>query len=118
MIRPQAGDIVIVDWRVDARPKEPTKTRPAVVVEDSGLFPDGYPNLLVTPMTTDEGLAHRAFAVRIDPDESDGVTSRCWVLAHHVTSVSLQRVRATGSHVTASELADIRTRLVLAVGGA
>ena len=60
MSRPRAGDIVIVDWRVDARPKEPTRTRPALVVEDSDLFPEDYPNLLVAPMTSDEGLAQYA----------------------------------------------------------
>jgi mRNA-degrading endonuclease toxin of MazEF toxin-antitoxin module len=117
MSRPRAGDVVIVDWRVGARPKEQAKTRPAVVVEDSDLFPDGYPNLLVAPMTSDEGLAHRAFAVAIDPDEGNGVGSRCWVLSHHVTSVSLERVRASGSHITAEQLTAIRDGIVLAVGG-
>jgi mRNA-degrading endonuclease toxin of MazEF toxin-antitoxin module len=41
-----AGQIVLVDWR-DALPKEPNKRRPAVVVEDRGLFDDAYPNLIL-----------------------------------------------------------------------
>lgn len=114
--RPQAGEIVIVDWRRHAHPREPTKRRPAVVVEDSNLFPDNYPNLLVAPMTSDEGLAHQAFAVRVDPDSNNGVASTCWVLSHHVTSVSLERVHATESRVRAEQLAAIRARIALALG--
>ena len=34
----RAGQIVLADWRGDALPKEPNKRRPAVVVEDDGLF--------------------------------------------------------------------------------
>jgi mRNA interferase MazF len=33
-----AGDIVIAGWRGGAPPKEPNKLRPAVVIEDQGLF--------------------------------------------------------------------------------
>ena len=43
-----AGQIVLVDWR-DALPKEPNKRRPTVVTEDSGLFDDTYPNLILVP---------------------------------------------------------------------
>lgn len=114
--RPQSGEIVIVDWRTDARPKEPTKRRPAVVVEDSDLFPDEYPNVLVVPFTSHEALAHRSFAVRVDPDSGNGVAATCWVLSHHVTSVSLRRVRRTDSQITEQQLADVRDRIVLALG--
>jgi hypothetical protein len=38
MLEVFAGQIVVVDWRGDALPKEPNKRRPAVVVEDAGLF--------------------------------------------------------------------------------
>lgn len=116
MTRPRAGEIVIVDWRVDARPKEPTKTRPAIVVEDSDLFPDEYPNLLVVPLTTDPGLAHQTFAEPLEPTAENGAAVTCWALAHHVTGVSLQRVTATGSRVTAQQLASIRRRTALALG--
>src|ERR1051325_11112278 len=34
----RAGQIVLADWRGDARPREPNKRRPAVVVEDDVLF--------------------------------------------------------------------------------
>lgn len=117
MTRPRAGEIVIVDWRTDARPKEPNKTRPAVVIEDTDLFPDEYPNLIVVPLTSDRGLAHRSFAEPLEPNAASGVTSPCWALAHHVTSVSLQRVTTTASRVTFTQLTSIRRRAVLAISG-
>jgi len=114
--RHQAGSIVVVDWRGGALPHEPGKLRPAVVVEDHQLFPDDYPNVLVVPLTRDEGLAHRSFAERIEPTADNGADGTCWALAHHVTSVSLRRVSATGSTVTAGQLASIRERITVAIG--
>lgn len=116
MSRHQAGAIVVVDWRGGALSHEPSKQRPAVVVEDHELFPESYPNMLVVPMTRDEGLAHRSFAEQIEPTAENGAEATCWALAHHVTSVSLRRVNPTGSQVTAAQLANIRQRITLAVG--
>jgi uncharacterized protein YifN (PemK superfamily) len=84
--RHAAGSIVVVDWRGGALPNEPSRLRLAVVVEEHELFPDEYPNMLVVPLTRDEGLAHRSFAERIEP--TVGADATCWALAHHVTSVS------------------------------
>jgi hypothetical protein len=114
--RPEAGTIVVVDWRGGALPKEPGRQRAAVVVEDTELFPPAYPNLLVVPLTRDEGLAHQSLAELIEPTAANGITERCWALSHHVTSVSLQRVEATASCVTAGQLASIRQRIALSIG--
>jgi mRNA interferase MazF len=111
-----AGSIVVVDWRGGALPQEPSRLRPAVVVEDHDLFPDDYPNTLLVPLTRDEGLAHRSFAERIEPNADNGVETTCWALAHHVTSVSLLRVNPTPSRITAQQLASIRERIAVAVG--
>ena len=116
MSRPAAGTIVLVDWRSGALSAEPTKRRPAVVVEDVGLFPDAYPNLLVVPLTRDQGLAYPSFAERIDPALENGAAETCWALAHHVTSVSMKRVTPTPSRVTPEQLSGIRHGLALAVG--
>lgn len=97
-------------------PGEPGKLRPAVVIEDEGLFPEAYPSTLVVPLTHDEGLAYPTFAVRLDPTGANGVDTTSWALAHHVTSVSTRRVKGTGSHVTPEELADVRRRVTLAIG--
>ena len=108
--------IVVVDWRAGARPREPSRLRPAVVVEDDELFPERYPSTIVVPLTRDEGLAHGSFAEPIQPTPDNGVETTCWALAHHVTSVSLRRVDPTPSRITAAQLASIRRRLSVAVG--
>ena len=118
MSRHAGGSIVVVDWRAGALPSEPTRLRPAVVVEDHELFPEEYPNAIVVPLTRDEGLAHRAFAERIEPTPENGADTTCWALAHHVTSVSLRRVTSSASRVTADQLAAIRRRITVAVGAA
>lgn len=116
MSRPAAGSIVVVDWRGGALPHEPSKLRPAVVVEDHELFPDDYPNMLVVPLTHDEGLAHGSFAERIEPTVENGADTTCWALAHHVTSVSLRRVSPTESRITTVQLANIRKRITVSIG--
>lgn len=117
MSRHAAGSIVVVvDWRGGTLPQEPNRLRPAVVIEDHELFPEQYPNTIVVPLTRDEGLAHRSFAERIQPSLQNGVETMCWALAHHVTSVSLHRVKPTGSRVTDEQLSSIRKRIALAVG--
>ena len=99
-------------------PHEPSTLRPAVVVEAHELFPEEYPNVLVVPLTRDEGLAHRSFAERIEPTVENGVDTTCWALAHHVTSVSLRRVNPTDSRITAVQLASIRKRITVSIGAA
>jgi mRNA-degrading endonuclease toxin of MazEF toxin-antitoxin module len=116
MSRQAAGSIVVVDWRGGALPHEPGRLRPAVVVEDNELFPDEYPNVLVVPLTRDEGLAHKSFAECIEPAAENGVDATCWALAHHVTSVSLRRVNPTDSRITVAQLASIRKRIMVSIG--
>jgi len=116
--RHAAGSIVVVDWPGGSLPQEPGRLRPAVVVEDHELFPEGYPNTLVVPLTGDEGLAHGSFAERIEPTADNGADSTCWALAHHVTSVSLGRINPTSSRITAEQLSSIRKRITVAVGAA
>ena len=107
---------MLVDWRTGALSSEPTKVRPAVVVEDHELFPEGYPNTLVVPLTSDAGLAYPAFSQQIEPTNGNGAKVTSWALAHHVTSVSSQRVKATSSRVSEAQLASIRERIALAIG--
>ncbi len=116
MSRYPAGAIVVVDWRGGSLPQEPGRLRPAVIVEDHELFPEEYPNVLVVPLTRDEGLAHGSFAERIEPTAGNGADTTCWALAHHVTSVSQRRVDLTASRITTEQLSSIRRRIMVAVG--
>jgi mRNA interferase MazF len=116
MARFKAGDIVIVDWRGGALPKESNRLRPAVVVEDNELFDPGYPNVIVVPLTSDARLSIPGLAVTIEPAPDNGCERRCFALAPSVTSVSASRVRATESHVRQAQLDDIRRRIAEAIG--
>ncbi len=89
-----AGKIVLVDWR-DALPKEPNKRRPAVVVEDSDLFDETYPNLVLVPLAEDPHLAIADLSVQIPPTAENGCAKPCFALAHQVTTTSKQRVSPT-----------------------
>jgi len=106
----------LVDWRSGALAREPTKLRPAVVVGDSELFPESYPNLLVVPLTTDQNLAHPTFSQRIDPTPDNGASRVSWTLAHHITSVAKQRVTLTLSRVEEIQLRGIREQVAFAIG--
>jgi mRNA interferase MazF len=110
-----AGQIVIADWR-DALPKEPNKLRPAVVVEDDGLFAAAYPNVILVPLTEDAGLAIAALSVTIDPTTENGAPKRCYALAHCVSTSSAARLKPTSSRISADQLREIREKIALAIG--
>jgi mRNA interferase MazF len=111
----RAGQIVVADWR-DALPKEPDKLRPAVVIEDDGLFDEAYPNVILVPLTDDARLAIADLAVAIDPTPDNGCTKRCWALSHCVATTSATRLRPTRSAITPAQLGAIRRQVMLAIG--
>ena len=111
-----AGSIVLADWRGDALPKEPNKLRPAVVVEDDGLFAPDYPNVILVPLSEDAGLAIPGLSESIEPTPENGCTKRCFALAPFVACTSVARVRRTSSRVTAEQLLRIRRQIAEAIG--
>jgi len=112
----RAGQIVLADWRGDALPKEPNKRRPAVVVEDDGLFAPAYPNAILVPLTEDAGLIMPDLGVPITPNAENGCSKPCWAASHLVATTSKKRLTATRSHITPGQLATIRRQIALAVG--
>ena len=112
----RAGQIVLADWRGDAMPKEPNKRRPAVVVEDDGLFAPSYPNVLLVPLTEDARLAIPDLSVAIAPTAENGCTKPCWAVSHLVATTSKARLQATSSRVTPEQLPAIRRQIALSVG--
>ncbi len=111
-----AGQIVLADWRGDAKPKEPNKRRPAIVVEDDHLFVPAYPNALLVLLTEDEQLVIAALSPPIMPSFENGCAKPCWAASHLVTTTSKSRLRQTGSRITAGQLAAIRRQIPLAIG--
>jgi mRNA-degrading endonuclease toxin of MazEF toxin-antitoxin module len=112
----RAGQIVVADWRGDAMPKEPNKLRPAVVVEDDGLFAPGYPNAILVPLTEDKALVIPDLSVAIAPTAENGCVKPCWAVSHLVATTSKARLRATASHITDEQLATVRRQIALSVG--
>jgi mRNA-degrading endonuclease toxin of MazEF toxin-antitoxin module len=111
----RAGQIVLADWRGDAMPKEPNKRRPAVVVEDDGLFAPSYPNAILVPLTEDSALAIPDLSVAISPTAENGCSKPCWAVSHLVATTSKARLQATSSRVTSEQLTAIRYQIALAV---
>ncbi|MGI4945061.1 MAG: type II toxin-antitoxin system PemK/MazF family toxin [Janthinobacterium lividum] len=97
-------------------PKEPNKLRPAVVVEDNGLFAPGYPTAILVPLTDDPALVIPDLSVAIAPAPENGCSKPCWAASRLVATTSKHRVTATPSRVTAEQLAAIRLQVALAVG--
>ena len=112
----RAGQIVLADWRGDAMPKEPNKRRPAVVVEDDGLFAPSYPNAILVPLTEDSALAIPDLSVAIAPTAENGCSKPCWAVSHLVATTSKARLQCTPSRVTSEQLTAIRYQIALAVG--
>lgn len=112
----RAGQIVLADWRGNALPKEPNKRRPAVVVEDDGLFAPPYPNAILVPLTEDATLAISDLSVAIAPTAENGCAKPCWAVSHLVATTSKARLHATPSRITRDQLAAIRRQIALAIG--
>lgn len=115
MTRPKQGDIVLVDWR-DARPKEPNKRRPAVVVE-APVFGDNYPNIIVAPIADDDPeIIFEELSVRLHPTASNGCTKACWIVGQSVTATSLSRISSTTAAISSEQLRELRGKIARAVG--
>jgi mRNA interferase MazF len=112
----RSAQIVLADWRGDALPKEPNTLRPAVVVEDDGLFAPNYPNAILVPLTEDATLAIADLSVPIEPAAENGCSKPCVAVSHLVASTSKAGLRATPLQVTPSQLAQIRRQIALAIG--
>ncbi len=112
----RAGQVVLADWRGDALPKEPNKRRPAIVIEDEGLFAPGYPNVILVPLTDDVTLVIPDLATEILPSAENGCVKPCWAVSHLVATTSKARLTATPSMITAAQVFAIRRQIALAIG--
>lgn len=111
-----AGQIVLADWRGDALPGDPNRRRPAVVVEDDGLFAPSYPNAILVPLIEDAALAIPDLSVAIAPTPENGCTKPCWAVSHLVATTSKALLSATPSRITPDQLIAIRRQIALALG--
>jgi mRNA-degrading endonuclease toxin of MazEF toxin-antitoxin module len=110
-----AGEIVLADWR-DALPKEPIKLRPAIVVEDPGLFGSNYPDVILVPLSEDADMAIFGLSLAIEPTTENGCIKRCYALSHCLAATSVARLRPTRSRIMPAQLSEIRRQIAVAVG--
>ena len=110
-----AGKIVLAVWR-DALPKEPSKRRPAIVVEETGLFAPTYPNVLLVPLSDDAELAIPGTSLLIEPTAENGCSKPCYALSHSIAATSVRRLTDTPSFITPDQLAAIRRQIGFAIG--
>lgn len=111
------GQILLIDWRGDALPKEPNKLRPCVVIEGPDLFDALYPNVLVVPLADDPAYVIPALCVKIAPSAQNGCTKTCYAVSHAVTAASKQRIKAvTPSQITPEQLRQIRSQVAESIG--
>jgi mRNA-degrading endonuclease toxin of MazEF toxin-antitoxin module len=108
-----AGQILWIDFRRDALPKESNRLRPGIVVEDCGLFSSAFPNVVVVPCTTALTFEVPELCVQIEPDGCNGFDRMNWAIAHNVTTASKAHiVKETAYHVSPEHLAEIRARII------
>jgi mRNA interferase MazF len=111
-----AGQIVIVDWR-DGLPNEANKRRPAVVIEDTDLFDESYPNVIVVPLAEHAAFAISRLSVKIEPTPENGCSAVCYAVSHNLTATSKQRIReVTASRISADQVAAIRRQCAESIG--
>lgn len=107
---------MLADWRGDALPKGPSKRRPAIAVEDDGLFVPAYPDAILVPLTDDAALVIPDLAIAIAPTKENGCCKPCWAVSHLVSTTSKLRLQATPSRITQDQLIAIRRQIALAIG--
>ena len=113
----KAGQIVLVDWRDALRSSgEPNKRRPGIIVGSAKFFESKLPFELVVPLTGQSALAIAEASLPIDPTPENGCTKRCYALAWNVQTVPHQRVTETPSHISAGDLARLRSTIAACVG--
>jgi mRNA interferase MazF len=112
----RSGQIVLADWRGGALPGEANKRRPAIVVDDDELFDPDWDTTLLVPLTDLATAVIKELVILITPTPENGCTKPCWAVPYLVTATSKRRVIPTSSCVDASQLAQIRRNIALAIG--
>jgi mRNA interferase MazF len=117
MARTEAGDVCVLDWRGDGLPKEANKTRPCVIVEDTDLFAEGHPNVIVVPLTTNASTIISQLAVAIAPTRENGLDRTSFAPAYMVTAASKQRLQGGPiGRITQAQLNSIRAYIAESLG--
>lgn len=110
------GQIVICEFREDKLSKEDNKRRFSVIVEESSLFANGYPNVILVPITDDENISIPDLSVIINPTPENGFQKRNIIVSHLVSTTSKFCIEPTSYRVTPEELSEVRDQISLLLG--
>jgi mRNA interferase MazF len=117
MARSAAGDVCVLNWRGDGLPKEANKIRPCVIVEDTDLFAEEHPNVIVVPLTTNASTIISQLAVTIAPTRENGLERTSFAPAYMVTAASKQRLQGEPfGRITRAQLHSIRAYIAESLG--
>jgi mRNA interferase MazF len=117
MARSAAGDVCVLNWRGDGLPKEANKVRPCVVVEDTDLFSEEHPNVIVVPLTASASTVISQLAVTIPPTRENGLDRTSFAPAYMATAASKQRIHDEPiGRITRAQLHSIRTYIAESLG--
>lgn len=95
-----------------ALPSEGANEHPAVILSIDELNRSRMPVVTVVPLTGDEPRHEGMLNVRLDPDDTNGLTKRSWAQPHLVRAVSkdLRLVRRRGA-LAAADLTRVEQAL-------
>jgi mRNA interferase MazF len=117
MARAAAGDVCVLNLRGDGLPKEANKIRPCVIVEDTDLFAEEHPNVIVVPLTTNASTIISQLAVTIAPARENGLERTFFAPAYMVTAASKQRLQGEPiGRITREQLHSIRAYIAESLG--
>jgi mRNA interferase MazF len=105
-----SGDIVSLDFGLPSG-RESGFARPAIVVTSQDILNESAAIVHVVPLTTT--LRGFGSEVVIEPDESNGLTSRSAVQCHQVRAISAGRLAQSIGNVGGVDLTMIRATIGL-----
>ena len=92
--------------------------RPVLVVQTDLLNRiEGYPNVVIVPLTTKQRAS--ATYVKVAPSREDGLTEPSWVIANQIFTVDKSELRGPIGRVSKSDIYAVKTalRITLDLGG-
>jgi mRNA interferase MazF len=104
-------------WLINLDPTlgaEIQKTRPAVIVNDDAI--GVLPLRVIVPLTAWQDYAIAAWMVRIDPDQSNGLSKPSAADAFQIRSVAQERFVNCIGCVSEQNLADILKAIQIVIG--
>jgi len=105
-----SGDIVSLDFGMPTG-REAGFARPAVVVTSQEILDEAATVVHVVPLTT--SLRGFGSEVVIEPDESNGLTTRSAVQCHQIRAISAGRLGQSVGNVGVVDLTTIRATIGL-----